>query len=390
MTIMQRNASERTGAQFRVVGREDAALLFDLLTSIDRTHFRPHPFTMDEAARIAASSGRDVYGMLLVSDRPVAYGMLRGLEEGYETPSLGVAVRTDSQGRGFGRLVMAALHEEARIRGVTTVRLRVDAANVRARRLYESLGYRYAGEDRGELVMTFDLLTPPSTLAARPARLAIKRFVDLVVSSSALMVLLPVLAWISVLVVVTQGRPILFRHRRPGLGGRPFTMVKFRTMRAPRKGEVRYLTDEVRVTRLGRFLRATSLDELPELWNVLRGEMSLVGPRPLLEEYLEVYTSEEHRRHDMRPGITSWAAVNGRHVLGFKERLRLDVWYIDHWSLRLDLRILVMTLDQVVRRKDVATTQDIGAIGFPIPGVDAPSDTMDEAPSDQTASPPVP
>ena len=129
------------------------------------------------------------------------------------------------------------------------------------------------------------------------------------------------------------------------------------------------MTDEQRMSRLGRFLRSTSLDELPQLWNVLRGEMSLVGPRPLLMEYLATYTPDQRRRHDMRPGITGWAAVNGRHVLKFEDRLRLDVWYIDHWSLWLDLKILVMTLGQVLRRTDVAATQDIEEVGPPLPGV---------------------
>jgi lipopolysaccharide/colanic/teichoic acid biosynthesis glycosyltransferase len=140
-------------------------------------------------------------------------------------------------------------------------------------------------------------------------------------------------------------------------------------MRAPRRGEVWYLTDEQRMTRLGRFLRATSLDELPELWNVLRGDMSLVGPRPLLVEYLDAYTPEERRRHDVRPGVTGWAVVNGRNVLQFKDRLELDVWYVDHWSLALDIRILAMTAGQVIRRTSVSTTEDL-ALGFPLPGVD--------------------
>ena len=144
-------------------------------------------------------------------------------------------------------------------------------------------------------------------------------------------------------------------------------------MRPPRADEVWFRSDEARVTRVGRFLRATSIDELPELLNVLRGEMSLVGPRPLLMEYLETYSPDEHRRHAMRPGITSWAAVNGRHVLTFPERLRLDVWYVDHWSLALDLRIIAMTVPQVLTRADVSTTQDLDEVGFRLPGVAGPS-----------------
>ena len=145
-------------------------------------------------------------------------------------------------------------------------------------------------------------------------------------------------------------------------------IVKFRTMRAPRNDEVWYLTDQQRVTRLGILLRRTSLDELPELWNVLKGDISLVGPLTLVE-YLDAYTPAEQRRHAMRPGITGWAAVNGRNELRFKERLQLDVWYVDHWSLGLDLKVLKMTAVQVLRRQHVATTENLMALGFPpLPG----------------------
>jgi sugar transferase EpsL len=136
-------------------------------------------------------------------------------------------------------------------------------------------------------------------------------------------------------------------------------------MRSPRRGEVWYQTDSERVTRIGRVLRTTSIDELPALWNVLRGQMSLIGPRPLLVEYLPHYTPEELRRHDMRPGITGWAVVNGRHTTLFEERLLLDVWYVDNWSLALDFRILARTVWQVLRRSDVAAIQDYGGISIP-------------------------
>jgi sugar transferase EpsL len=201
-------------------------------------------------------------------------------------------------------------------------------------------------------------------------RRAVKRLMDLVVAAIALVVLSPVLVAVALAVAIRQGRPILFRQQRPGLGGKLFTIYKFRTMRVPRAGEVYYLTDNERITRLGKFLRATSLDELPELLNVLRGDMSLVGPRPLLPEYLEKYTPEEARRHLVKPGITGWAVVNGRNVLRFEDRLRLDVWYVDHWSLRLDVRILATTFWQVVRRKGVSTTEDL-ELGFPLPGTAA-------------------
>jgi lipopolysaccharide/colanic/teichoic acid biosynthesis glycosyltransferase len=181
-----------------------------------------------------------------------------------------------------------------------------------------------------------------------------------------LLVLSPVLLLIALALLATEGPPVFFRHVRPGLKGQLFTLLKFRTMRPLHLGEVLYETDAQRVTALGRFLRSTSLDELPELWNVLRGEMSLVGPRPLLVEYLEKYTLEEGRRHDVLPGVTGWAAVNGRHTLKFSERLKLDVWYVDHQSLRLDFKILALTAYQVLFRKDVSTTQDIEEIESPL------------------------
>ncbi len=200
----------------------------------------------------------------------------------------------------------------------------------------------------------------------------VKRAFDFVVAAVALVLLSPVLAGVALALLVVHGRPVLFRQLRPGLGGKPFEIVKFRTMRPPRADEVWYLTDAERLTRLGRVLRATSLDELPELWNVLRGDMSLVGPRPLLMEYLAHYTPEQRRRHDVLPGITGWAAVNGRNALRFEERLALDVWYVDHQSFRLDLRILALTLIKVIRRTDVAVVEDDVALGFPLARVAAP------------------
>lgn len=202
--------------------------------------------------------------------------------------------------------------------------------------------------------------------ARRSLGRAIKRAMDLLLALVALIVLSPVMLATAIAIALRHGRPILFRQQRPGLGGRPFTIVKFRTMRAARDDEIWYRTDEQRVTRLGRFLRAASLDELPELWNVVRGDMSLVGPRPLLLEYLETYTPAQRRRHDVLPGITSWAIVNGRNALSFSDRLALDTWYVDHWSLRLDMRILMMTLAQVLRRTDVVVAQDVDALGFPL------------------------
>jgi len=188
---------------------------------------------------------------------------------------------------------------------------------------------------------------------SRTLALLAKRSIDRIGAAAIGLLLLPLMAVTALAIWAAMGPPVLFRHTRPGLKGKLFTLIKFRTMSAPRSDQVWYLTDAQRITRLGRFLRATSLDELPELWNVLRGEMSLVGPRPLLIEYLDQYSAEERRRHDVRPGITGWAAVNGRHALRFRERLKLDVWYVDHWSLWLD----------------VAETQDVERIGFPLPSV---------------------
>jgi len=201
---------------------------------------------------------------------------------------------------------------------------------------------------------------------ARTAR-AVKRGIDVLGSAALLVLLSPALAGVAATLAVLEGPPVFFRQVRPGLGGKPFRIVKFRTMRPLRPGEAPYWSDAERVTRLGRFLRATSIDELPELWNVLKGEMSLVGPRPLLLEYLDTYSAGERRRHDVPPGITGWAAVNGRHAIKFHERLKLDVWYVDHWSLWLDLRILARTVHQVLRRDSVSTTQDVAEIGAPLP-----------------------
>jgi lipopolysaccharide/colanic/teichoic acid biosynthesis glycosyltransferase len=148
--------------------------------------------------------------------------------------------------------------------------------------------------------------------------------------------------------------PLLFLQPRIGLHGKPFLLCKLKTMRDPQPGEDPLATDSIRITRLGRFLRATSLDELPTLWNVLKGDMRLVGPRPLLPEYLPLYTPEQMRRHEVKPGITGWAQVNGRNAIGWDEKLRLDVWYVDNRSLWLDLRILWMTVWQVLARRGVS------------------------------------
>jgi len=179
-----------------------------------------------------------------------------------------------------------------------------------------------------------------------------KRGLDLALAAVGLVVLSPVLLAVAAGVAVAMGRPVFFRQQRPGRDGRPFTLVKFRTMARPRPGVP--ADDASRLTRLGRWLRATSLDELPELWHVVRGQMSLVGPRPLLMEYLPLYSAEQARRHEVRPGITGWAQVNGRNALSWPERLALDAWYVDHLSLALDLGILWRTVAQVLARRGIS------------------------------------
>ena len=183
--------------------------------------------------------------------------------------------------------------------------------------------------------------------ASRRAALAVKHAADLAAAALLIVLLSPVMAAVAMAILVLLGRPILFRQLRPGKGGQPFRLLKFRSMAAGSG------SDEERLTRLGRLLRATSLDELPALWNVLRNEMSLVGPRPLLMQYLARYTPEQARRHEMKPGITGWAQVHGRNAVAWEDRLRLDVWYVDHWSLLLDLEILGKTVGQVLGRKGI-------------------------------------
>jgi lipopolysaccharide/colanic/teichoic acid biosynthesis glycosyltransferase len=182
----------------------------------------------------------------------------------------------------------------------------------------------------------------------------IKRLFDLSVALLLAVLLLPVIVITAVAVRFMLGAPVLFRQPRPGLHGRTFTLIKFRTMRDAVDRNGQPLPDAQRLTRFGRMLRATSLDELPELWNVVRGEMSLVGPRPLLVEYLSRYDARQARRHDVRPGITGWAQVNGRNALSWSDRFELDVWYVENHSFALDVRILALTMLRVIRPEGVA------------------------------------
>lgn len=181
-----------------------------------------------------------------------------------------------------------------------------------------------------------------------------KRLLDVGLAAVGLLVLSVPLALLMWCVRCALGSPVFFYQTRPGLGGRPFKMIKFRTMTDARNEDGRLLSDEERLGSFGRFLRTASLDELPELWNVLKGDMSLVGPRPLLMEYIPLYSPEQARRHDVRPGITGWAQVNGRNALSWEEKFRLDVWYVDHRSLWLDIRILWLTVRKVLARDGIS------------------------------------
>ena len=192
----------------------------------------------------------------------------------------------------------------------------------------------------------------------------IKRIFDITASGTALVALSPVLAVTAYKVKKNLGSPILFKQTRPGLYGEPFEMVKFRTMLDAYDEQGNPLPNEQRHTKFGNFLRSTSLDELPELWNVLKGDMSLVGPRPLLTDYLPLYNEEQARRHDVRPGVTGWAQVNGRNAISWEEKFKLDTWYVDNQSLLLDLKIILMTLKKVVVKEGVNASDTVTMTRF--------------------------
>jgi lipopolysaccharide/colanic/teichoic acid biosynthesis glycosyltransferase len=200
---------------------------------------------------------------------------------------------------------------------------------------------------------------PPSVfLQQRPIPLLIKRLMDIAVSLMALIVVSPLLGAAALLIRLRMGKPVLFRQTRPGQGGVPFTVLKLRTLLPGT------LPDEQRITTLGRLLRASSVDELPQLWNVLRGDMSLVGPRPLLMQYLDLYTPEQGRRHDMKPGMTGWAQVHGRNSLSWEDKFRLDIWYVDRWSLALDVWTLVLTVGKVLLRRGISGSGEVMGSDF--------------------------
>jgi sugar transferase EpsL len=203
---------------------------------------------------------------------------------------------------------------------------------------------------------TVSLLPDTGALPAvrsHPALGGAKRAVDTILSLLFLFVLMPVLLFVGLLVMATMGRPVFFTQVRPGLGGRPFRLIKFRSMSDQSDVHGKLLSDDQRLGRVGRWLRSTSLDELPELINVLRGEMSLVGPRPLLMEYLPLYSAEQFRRHDVRPGMTGLAQVSGRNALGWEEKFGLDLRYVDQWSMALDLKILAATAWKLLTRQGI-------------------------------------
>ena len=190
------------------------------------------------------------------------------------------------------------------------------------------------------------------------------RLSNMVIASIAFAALLPLIAMIAAGVRIAIGRPVIFKQDRPGLAGKPFKLFKFRTMRDAMDAQGHPLPDENRLTPFGSLLRRSSLDELPELWNVIRGDMNLVGPRPLLTEYLPLYTKEQFRRHEVLPGITGWAQVNGRNSLGWEEKFELDTWYVDHRSFLLDMKILALTFAAVFRTGEISQQGHVTAEKF--------------------------
>ncbi len=191
-----------------------------------------------------------------------------------------------------------------------------------------------------------------------------KRLIDIMVALLALLVLLLPLILLACLVACKIGRPIYFSQIRPGLHGKPFCMIKFRTMNNELDSDGHLLPDAQRLSSFGRFLRASSLDELPALWNVIKGDMSLVGPRPLLMEYLPLYTEEQARRHEVRPGITGWAQVNGRNAISWEEKFKLDVWYVENQSFFLDVKILALTILKVIKRDGISAQGEVTMTKF--------------------------
>lgn len=185
------------------------------------------------------------------------------------------------------------------------------------------------------------------------------RFFELCIALFLLIFISPFVFFVGLLILVTQGRPVFFIQERAGLDGKPFKIIKFRTMKESFDNQGNQLSDSLRLTAFGKFLRSTSIDELPELWNVVKGEMSLVGPRPLLMEYLPLYSPEQYRRHEVRPGITGWAQINGRNALSWEDKFKLDIWYVDNRSIWLDFKILYLTVKKVLIRDGIAAEGEV-------------------------------
>lgn len=198
------------------------------------------------------------------------------------------------------------------------------------------------------------LVTLPKLKARSQVHAALKRTLDLVCAGLGMVIAAPVIAVAAAVVRGSMGSPVFFRQQRPGLRCKPFTLLKFRTMTEARSPDGTLCPEEVRLTRVGRFMRRTSLDELPQLWNVLKGDLSLVGPRPLLMQYLDRYSPRQSRRHEVKPGITGWAQVNGRNAITWEQKFDLDVWYVDNWSILLDLKILGLTIGKVATGKGIS------------------------------------
>ena len=192
----------------------------------------------------------------------------------------------------------------------------------------------------------------------------IKRIIDFLAAEAALVLLSPVMLVVALLIRLTMGSPVFFRQTRPGYKDVSFDLIKFRTMSDQRDIDGNLLPDEDRLTRIGRLIRSLSIDELPQLWNILKGDMSIIGPRPLLVEYLDLYNSEQHRRHDVLPGIVGWTAVNGRNANTWEKKLELDIWYIENWSLWLDIKIFFMAIVTVLKREGISQDNETTASKF--------------------------
>jgi lipopolysaccharide/colanic/teichoic acid biosynthesis glycosyltransferase len=286
--------------------------------------------------------------------------LIRSPTELLEVPDAGTAVMGGIAGSGIVQAMdLAVSIAEANAEVGCVPDYQDTSASTKAARITESHAkIRRAYHPAAEQLKSWGVDHPNRRLGlASPTRISgqMKRAFDIMVSALGVFVLSPVLLALALLVAVKFGTPTLFSQGRPGLGGRVFRLYKFRTMTDARDASGKLLSDEQRLTPFGRFLRSTSLDELPELWNVLKGDMSLVGPRPLLVQYLDRYTPEQARRHEVRPGVTGLAQVSGRNQLSWDERFELDVWYVDNMSLWLDLKILCRTLWKTVRREGITS-----------------------------------